>query len=197
MQIATLVIAVVGVSLAVLSIAWQAATFILTGPRVKVELHEGLRGPLGVMVASLNVYTDDGRAALERSGYDEHVLAITAINNGRLPATITSWSVRFGNGASQSVGLDRQNPELPYRLEAHSSATWYMLAEHAQGVQRVFADQGRDASKMRGEVGLASGKRTARSPYVLGVDPTGVYDLPRPMMRRVARRIRHPRRPAH
>ena len=48
---AALVIAIISLVLAVLSLAWQAVTFVLTGPRVKVCLKEGLRGPLGVMIA--------------------------------------------------------------------------------------------------------------------------------------------------
>jgi hypothetical protein len=42
MDTAALVIAILGLVLAVLSLAWQAVTFVLTGPRVKVHLKEGL-----------------------------------------------------------------------------------------------------------------------------------------------------------
>src|SRR5437868_9696517 len=75
-QVATLVIAVVGLVLGAISLAWQAAIFVLTGPRVKVRLQEGFRGPLGVMFGPASMCTETGRQTLANEGYTEHVLAI-------------------------------------------------------------------------------------------------------------------------
>jgi hypothetical protein len=45
----TLVIAVVGLALAAISLAWQAATFTLAGSRIRVEILRGVIGS-GVLI---------------------------------------------------------------------------------------------------------------------------------------------------
>jgi hypothetical protein len=48
LEIVTLVVAIVGVSLALASLAWQAATFVLSGSRVRLTLRRGaLRRTMG------------------------------------------------------------------------------------------------------------------------------------------------------
>jgi hypothetical protein len=173
MQTATLVIAVVGVALATLSLGWQAATFLLSGPRVKVFLAQGYRGPGGVMLAPIETYSDGG-AAIARMGFTEHVLAVHAVNRGRLPASITNWTVRFSNGATYMNPTDTLNPKLPYRLEAHADATWYAPAAFLQEAQKGFADGSDGAARARGEVSLASREKSVRSRYSLIIRAEGV-----------------------
>lgn len=188
METATLVIAVIGLALATASLAWQAATFFLTGPRVKVYLREGFRGPGGVMIAPPSVYTDSGRVTLEQQGYTEHVVAIEAINRGRLPTTVRNWALRFGNRASYTNPTDPRNPTLPYRLEPFTSVTWYAPVEHLQMLQQAFADQSDNVATVRGEVDLASRKTlTSRDGVVVAFDRTRLVT---PLLARVVSRLR-------
>jgi hypothetical protein len=193
MDTTTLVIAVVGLVLSVASLVWQAASFRLSGPRVKVHLREGFRGPLGVMVAPPSVYTDVGRAALVRQGYTEHVLVIEAVNKGRLAATVNNWSLRFGNRAVYENPTDPGNPALPHRLESYTSATWTAPVENLEALQDAFDDQGDEAATVRADLKMAD-RRTVTSREAIVVQLGSTRALPR---RRLARRLARIRRQPH
>jgi|GEM_PF-1339500 len=187
MTTTTLVIAVVGLGLSALSLGWQAASFLLSGPRVRVHLQEGLRGPGGAVLAPSSIYTDDGRAALERQGFDEPILAVIVVNRGRLPATVGNWSIRFGNGAAYQNPGDPRNPALPYRLEPFTSESWYSPLDHLQQLQAVFNDQSEAAALVHGVVDLGS-RETVSSKDALLVGPQGVR-APSPSLVARARRL--------
>jgi hypothetical protein len=138
MEMTALVIAVVAVALSALSLGWQAATFFLSGPRVR------------------SVYTADGLAALERMGYTQHVLVIEAVNVGRLPASVNNWSLRFGNGVIYQNPRDPHNYPLPYRLESHTSAAWTAPVEDLVTLRETFVDESDEAATVRSEVDLQS-----------------------------------------
>ncbi len=189
MEIAALVIAIVGVGLATLSLGWQAATFFLSGPRIKVNLREGLRGPLGLMLAPASIYTAEGRAALERMGYTEQVVAVEAVNRGRLGATVNNWSVKFGNGAIYGNPSDMRNPQLPYRLEPHTSMTWCVPMDELHVLQESFADLSEESRAARGTVDLP-GRDAVVSRDALLIEEGGTQTLPtRGMARRLAQRL--------
>jgi hypothetical protein len=171
-ETATLVIAVVGVTLGALSLIWQATTWLLTGPRVKVSLREGFRGPGGAILGPRALYTDAGLAALRRQGFTDPILAIEAVNVGRLPTTVRSWSIVFGNRAAYENQADPRNPQLPYRLEPHSSASWYAPLEDLQALQPGFTDQSDEAATVRGVIDLQS-RQTITSKEALIVNPAG------------------------
>ena len=157
MTTTTLVIAIVGLVLSVVSLGWQAATFRFSGPRVRVTLSEGLRGPLGAMIASPSVYTEAGRHVVESQGYTEPLLAIGVTNAGRMAVTIDRWTLRFGNKAAFQNPTDPRNPPLPYRLDAHSSATWYADLEPLRLLQATFSDQSVKAGRIIASVDLGNG----------------------------------------
>lgn len=186
MNTATLVIAVVGLGLSVLSLGWQAASFFLSGPRVRVHLQEGFRGMGGAVLAPPSVYTDQGREALERQGFTEHILAVIVVNRGRLPATVGNWSIRFGNGAAYQNPGDPRNPALPYRLEPFTSESWYAPVDHLQKLQEVFTDQSETAAHVRGVIDLGS-RETLASQDALILGPDGVR-MPTPRLIVRARR---------
>jgi hypothetical protein len=175
---ASLVVGIIALALSLASLIWQAATYFLTGPRVRVRLHEGYGGPGGLMLGPTSMYTKDGLDALGRMGYSEHILAVEAINLGRLPATVNHWSIKFGNGVIYQNPNDELNPKLPYRLEPHSSATWQAPAEHFQSVQEDFTDQGEAAATVQGEIKLQGG-RTVSSRNRLVVKSSGIRQVRR------------------
>lgn len=193
MELTALVIAVVGLALAALSLGWQAATFFLSGPRVKVDLQEGFLGPMGLMTASASVYTAEGREALDRLGYTEHVLAVEAVNSGRLAVTVNNWSINFGNGASYGNPSDMRNPKLPHRLEPHTTALWCAPVEHLQLLQAEFTDQGARAATARGAITLP-GRRAVLSKRALLIGPDEIQVVrPKRLARRLARKVVKPR----
>jgi hypothetical protein len=186
MEIATLVIAVVGVTLAALSIGWQASTFFLSGPRVRVALREGFQGPFGAMLGPPSLYAETGTESLVRMGYTEHVVGVEAVNRGRLPATVVLWSLRFGNGAAYQNPSDPSNPELPYRLEPETSAIWYAPVEHLRAFQEALVDQSESTATLRAQVSLASGREiTSKNGLVIGPETRA----PRSRMSRLRQRL--------
>lgn len=170
METAALAVAIIGLVLAVLSLVWQAVTFVLAGPRVKVRLKEGLRGPAGAVIAPPSIYTDAGRAALEADGYNEHVLAVVVTNSGRSPTTVQRWSLHFGNGVVYTHQLDPRNPGLPHRLESHTTETWYASVDEIAPLVEGFVDQSESARTLRAEVDAASQTATSRERMLVGAD---------------------------
>ena len=118
----TLVIAVVGLALAAASLAWQAATFALTGSRVKAEILHGALGRGGLVTSPPDKWTPNSRAVLASQGFSQEVVAVEVRNVGRMPATVQKVTAYLDNG----VGLvqEQSNKPLPCRLEAGSSEKW-------------------------------------------------------------------------
>lgn len=144
----TLIVAIAGLTLAVVSLGWQAATFVLTGPRVKVNLQQGALGPGGAVVGPV----DAGMSATElaQQGFTEPILAIEVVNVGRMPTTVTGWHAEFENGMKFTNPQYPLNPALPFRLEPQSKATWYVearsvhatvSASHASGVTKAASQE--------------------------------------------------------
>jgi hypothetical protein len=190
MEIATLVIAAVGIVLATVSLVWQALTFFLTGPHVKVRLSEGLRAPLGgVVIAPPSIYTNAGRAALEADGYTDHVLTVTARNAGRAPVSLSRLSLRFANNAVFVYPGGAGNVPLPHRLERAADVTWYASVEDVVPYVADFIDQSEDARTVRGEVDTALGNMTASRERII-ISPNGETRTRHGRLTRVLARIR-------
>lgn len=155
----TLVIAIVGLVLAAASLAWQAATFLMTGARVKVKLQRGALGPGGCVLGPVSGGMPPEELA--QQGYVDPVLAVEVTNVGRLPTTITGWHAVLENGILFSNPLDPTNPELPYRLEAQSRAIWYADLRAIQAAVTASYSSGvtkQAHQKVGMSVDLASGK---------------------------------------
>jgi hypothetical protein len=157
----TLITAIVALGLSACSLTWQAATFVLSGPRIRVRLAEGLRNPTGgVMVAPKSVYSDGGRK-VRAMGYTQHVLLVQAENSGRLPATVSGWKLQLARGHAIFINPeDPLNPPLPHRLESHSSQSW------AADAATILATEAATAVHLRGGLIYAAldlGSRTVQS----------------------------------
>jgi len=80
MEIATLIIAALGVLLGALSLGWQAATYVLTGGRVKIALKVGAIADSGTGMALMPgaEATPDKLASLGQQGFSRPVIAVSA-----------------------------------------------------------------------------------------------------------------------
>jgi hypothetical protein len=155
-----LVVAIVGLALAVASLAWQAATFVLSGSRVRVELLPGATGRGMLITHTAETWTPANISMLAKQGMTEEVLAVEARNVGRMAATIQKMQAKLANG----VGLEpttHPHAPLPFRLEAGSSEKWWV---QAADVRTAIAASGLASSKVHIEVSLGTGKirRTTR-----------------------------------
>lgn len=134
-DMAALVLSILGVVLAGLSLAWQVWTWRGSGPRVVVKSH--------------NVFPTFG----SRMG-DWHV-SVEAINRGRAPATIQGWGFELPDG---SDFVDLRPPQwatpLPHRLEQSAAASWVM---NAAELKHASSGRGIKAGQLRRWVRLADG----------------------------------------
>jgi hypothetical protein len=154
---ATLILASLGVGLALLSLAWQAFSFLLTGSRVRVNVRPGLRGFGGVVTVPLDA-TPANVAYLRDQGFTEPVFAVEAINRGRGETSVASVDLVFDDGGSVSNAA--HDPPLPFKLNGESSQTWYIDAHLAFAYAKASESvkpSGKTPSA-RGRVTLGSSK---------------------------------------
>jgi hypothetical protein len=123
---ATLAIAVLGVVLSVASLAWQFANFILTGPRVNVELQLGVVNNADSSTVSWLPTSGRPISVHERArGATREVVIVTARNRGR--ATISIASVGLVAGHTGWLNYDASNARISegiVRLDPGHSHKW-------------------------------------------------------------------------
>jgi hypothetical protein len=139
--VATTIIAVFGVVLALASLAWQAVSFRLTGSRVSVYLRGGMKHMTGVSAVTTPGPVTPGQIKmLQNQGFTVPVLGVEVKNSGRSPTNIVNVALLFGNGASYSETVF--DPPLPFRLDAESEQTWYFdrgqIETYAKGMGQIF-----------------------------------------------------------
>jgi hypothetical protein len=123
---ATLAIALLGVVLSVASLAWQFANFILTGPRVNVELQLGVVNDADSSSVSWLPTSGRPMSVHERArGATREVVIVTARNRGR--ATISIASVGLVAGHTGWLNYDASNARISegiVRLDPGHSHKW-------------------------------------------------------------------------
>jgi hypothetical protein len=118
-----LVIAVVGLALSVASIVWQAAQYLLTGGRVRLEL---LRGAMGRGLITTNRPDRWDGGAMAAQGFTAEILAVRVRNVGRLPVVVEGVSVAIDGGTKVGQTSQGASPNLPHRLEGGSSELFFL-----------------------------------------------------------------------
>lgn len=172
MDIAALLIACFAAVIAALSFGWQIATWALEGRRVRLVLKHGARGHRGAALGSVKRSGSPvNLQAVRAEGFtDMEVLGVTVTNVGRVPVTVSKYSVAVvGSGLSYTPLGSQIGPELPLRIEAGESETWYAdmqdvraLVESAASINKA----GRRRVRMTVELGTGDVKRTRRRLFV-------------------------------
>jgi hypothetical protein len=138
LEIVTLVIAVVGLALSVLALAWHIVSWRLTGSIVKVEVSHGL----GV------------------GGSWPRLVGIEAMNVGRTAVSITGWGFRLPDGRTLWPAAGHPGnwagPPVPITLDPGHSASWQVNAET---IRTSLLDEGVPDAKLRGFVNLGTGQQ--------------------------------------
>lgn len=151
MDVVTLVIAVLGLVLSVVSLGWQVAQHFLSGPRVRTELLWG-------GMAHDRVVTGPNRGSLDafrHAGVTTAIFAVKGRNHGRLPIDVTGYSVEMDGAGGYSLPGWRPNPSVPHRLDSGSEVAFYVPMEDVEKAIEVF--EGRYQGRLRGRLDLASG----------------------------------------
>ena len=136
MEVAGLILGIIGTVTGVGALAWEVITWKRSGPVVRVKVTQ-----------ALPTYSDH---------VGDPLTSVTATNSGRAPVTVTSWGLQLPDGQTMFVqqpfpGSDK----LPYRLEQGASGTWRI--ETTQVAETCRA-QGTGYADLRGYVNLATGE---------------------------------------
>ena len=128
----TSVVALLGLALAILSLAWQAYTFIQSGARIDVRVTlitaSDERGMIQYAdnISPESLDSEDGTA----------MLLATIYNVGRMPVTVQQC--RWGAGKSMVMTTSPvarwPATQLPYRLEPHAQCTSTIPLASARGM---------------------------------------------------------------
>jgi hypothetical protein len=119
-DVVTLVVAITGLGLALLSLGWQAAIFVLSGSRVRVSITRGMVGGGNLLTID---HPDAWNAAQLKQyaaqGLTTQVVAVKARNAGRMPVSVEHVTLELENGMAfiPPTGVGG-NPPVPHRLEA-------------------------------------------------------------------------------
>jgi hypothetical protein len=154
----TTILAVLGVVLALASLAWQAVSFRLSGSRVGVELRTGLKNEIAAVTIPWSPPADQVDH-LRAQGFTDRVLAVHVRNSGRSPTSVVSVALLYANGAVYSeMAVD---PPLPFRLEAESEQTWFFDAEKIEGYANAMGKALVSGAPLtvRGSATLGGGKK--------------------------------------
>ena len=118
----SLAVAIAGLVLAAVALTWQAATFLLTGSRLKVDSRQGATDGRGI------VHGMPGSESIERlraQGYTHEVLGAEVFNRGRTGVSVTGIRAVTSRGISFAPIADLLGPPMPHRLEPGASASWF------------------------------------------------------------------------
>lgn len=130
LDIITLVVAIVGVMLALASLVWQGAVFVLSGSRVRVNLRRGAlrRDAAGAVarIAGPTNPTGSDYALIHNQGFTEDVLIVDVRNVGRMAVSVEQIAAASEDGWGFARLADPENPALPHRLEPGAKETWHV-----------------------------------------------------------------------
>ena len=118
----SLAVAIAGLVLAAVALTWQAATFLMTGSRLKVDSRQGATDGRGIVHGAPGHET---RELLLAQGYTQEVLGAEVFNRGRTGVNVTGIRAVTSRGISCTPVADLLGPPMPHRLEPGASASWF------------------------------------------------------------------------
>jgi hypothetical protein len=168
LDIATLVIAVVGAITGVGSLLWNVVSHSLTGARVRVEVLGGWTDLTAVVAVPWPGF--DPRTP-PTSQFTTPVVAIRVRNVGRLPAWVTRWSLDVGDGTrlDDQVSMPGNDP-LAHRLDGGEENMWLLPYLLLDAVLVTLTGTATPVTELTASVSLGTG-RSIRSRSVPVIPP--------------------------
>jgi hypothetical protein len=152
LEIVTLVVAIVGAVTGVAALVWEAATFVLSGSRVKVALTHAWLGGGGVVTGPLG---EIGKQPPDER-FPVEALGVEVRNVGRLQASVTGCAIEVGPVAISA--FVPHNEPLPHRLDIGEENTWFVeVAQIHAAVSAAVRTFG--PVEIRARASLGTGKR--------------------------------------
>jgi hypothetical protein len=159
-EIASFVLAVLGLVLAVVSLVWQFATFRLSGGNATALLKAGvLTNGMSILNAADKMTPDQLETTLQQHG-GLPVIGVEVRSTGRMPVTVRSWGLRAPSGVVVNPISDQVGPSLKHTIDPYDSATWLTPFSNALAVasaERVLSPT-LEVVQLVGVVELADGR---------------------------------------
>lgn len=174
LQILTLVIAILALLVSATTLTWHYLSWKLSGGRPKPILMLGYLGRGGAVSIEAHQAKPGWEMKVREQGFHTPVIGVKVINDGRLPITVSSWAIGHSYGINYVPVGNTIGPDLPYRLEAGDSETWFTPCTNAHAL--VHASEALDRNTpvmLHGEVSVGAGRtyKTKRvRPTVLPAD---------------------------
>jgi hypothetical protein len=156
MDVATFVIAVLGLVVATGIAVWQGATFILSNGRARVTVFVGASNGDATIQAAADKETPEQILSFSARGYRDPFIGVKVENYGRAPIFVDRWGLRHDSGL-KVFPLHATGPDLPYRIEAGANESWRMDLQPAIDVEDA-TDKTYSAGALRGSVELGDGR---------------------------------------
>ena len=153
-DITTLGVAIAGFGLALASLGWQAATYVLSGSRVRAEVLLGATDGTTLVTYPPDKLTAATVAMHAQQGITNPVIAVEVRNIGRMAAQVQRVTAHLNTGVGLQP-LNQPHAPFPHRLEAGSAERWWV---DAHAVRSAAAASTPEASTLWGSVELGTGK---------------------------------------
>lgn len=129
-----ILVAVLGVALGSVSLAWQVATWALSAGRLKVTLVIGVQAGTGIVSSPISKNGRPRTNILQDGRFrGPPLLAVQVANVGRGPVTVTGYGAKdTGYGLKLQLVADAIGPPLPHRLEPGEGGMWAMPLASAE-----------------------------------------------------------------
>lgn len=142
-DVIALLISAISLVLAGVSLGWQIAQWLLSAGRPKASLMHGVSKGSGAIVGPVTEAEPGLRTSrLREQGMNgEEIIGIQITNHGRSPVSVERVALCPRGGHTRFIPADQlMGPELPYRLEAGTNASWYLAFDHAHTLVRASRD---------------------------------------------------------
>lgn len=139
-DVIALLISAISLVLAGVSLGWQIAQWLLSAGRPKASLMHGVSEGSGAIVGPVTKAKPSLRTSrLREQGMNgEEIIGIQITNHGRSPVSVEKVALCPRGGHTRLIPVEQlMGPELPYRLEAGTNASWYLAFDIASVLIRA------------------------------------------------------------
>ncbi len=159
-DIAALIIAGLAAAMALAALVWNIAEYRLTEPRVKAHLMFGAAGAGGLVSKRGSPPSD--WCVIASQGFTAPLIGVELVNRGRASTEVHHFGCRLSNEFSINDVGHMANKPLPFILEPHRSAMFWVPAQEVIILVGLTRQQGRPAKTAHMEVEI-TGPKTVRT----------------------------------
>ncbi|MFC6160282.1 phosphoribosylamine--glycine ligase [Kribbella jiaozuonensis] len=163
MDVVTLIIAILGFVIALVSCVWQIATWFWSTARPRATMMHGIIVGPGTGTAMVGPIGKNGAPfpvkQMRRQGYNgPEIIGIEVVNHGRAPMTVTKFGLKHESGVGFVPIGEAIGPTFPHRIEAGASQSWFAPIEMIREGVSAASDVWKTGRAVSIEATLATGK---------------------------------------